>query len=178
MNQKNKRTLFLTSAICIVLSIVTFILSQMGGASAENYILLYVIAVSYTHLDVYKRQVLYHVNQLHIASSFARWVCDLPGEICCFLRFAPPAKTFSKKFPKSGVYRVAGGLSFVSLAERERTTEIPHRKGVKRWKRSPAMILIRGTAMTLSARRYSATRPKTTCRRWRGTATAKSRWKP
>ena len=30
---------------------------------------------------------LYHVNQLHIASAFARWVCDLPGEICCFLRF-------------------------------------------------------------------------------------------
>ena len=27
------------------------------------------------------------VNQLHIASAFARWVCDLPGEICCFLRF-------------------------------------------------------------------------------------------
>lgn len=60
---------------------------------------------------------------------------------------------------------VAGGLSFVSLAERERTTEIPHRKGVRRWKRSPAMTLICGTAMTLSARRYSATRPKTTCRR-------------
>ena len=30
---------------------------------------------------------LYHVNKLHIASAFARWVCDLPGEICCFLRF-------------------------------------------------------------------------------------------
>ena len=30
---------------------------------------------------------LYHVNQLHIASPFARWVCDLPGEFCCFLRF-------------------------------------------------------------------------------------------
>ena len=29
---------------------------------------------------------LYHVNQLHIVSSFARWVCDLPGEFCCFLR--------------------------------------------------------------------------------------------
>ena len=29
---------------------------------------------------------LYHVNQLHIISSFARWVCDLPGEFCCFLR--------------------------------------------------------------------------------------------
>ena len=30
---------------------------------------------------------LYHVNQLHIVSSFARWVCDLPGEFCYFLRF-------------------------------------------------------------------------------------------
>ena len=33
------------------------------------------------------KYALYHVNQLHIASAFARWVCDLPGEICCFLRF-------------------------------------------------------------------------------------------
>ena len=29
---------------------------------------------------------LYHVNKLHI-SSFARWVYDLPGEFCYFLRF-------------------------------------------------------------------------------------------
>ena len=29
---------------------------------------------------------LYHVNYLHIAFTFARWVYDLPGEICCFLR--------------------------------------------------------------------------------------------
>ena len=45
MNPKNKRTLFLTSTICIILSIVAFALSHMGGASNENYILLYVIAV-------------------------------------------------------------------------------------------------------------------------------------
>ena len=43
MNPKNKRTLFLTSTICIILSIVAFALSHMGGASNENYILLYVI---------------------------------------------------------------------------------------------------------------------------------------
>src|SRR5699024_9776574 len=30
---------------------------------------------------------LYHVNHLHITFNFARWVYDLPGEICCFLRF-------------------------------------------------------------------------------------------
>ena len=45
MNPKNKRTLFLTSTICIILSIVAFALSHMGEASNENYILLYVIAV-------------------------------------------------------------------------------------------------------------------------------------
>ena len=121
---------------------------------------------------------LYHVNYIHIAFAFARWVCDLPGEICCFLRPAPPAKTFSKKFPKSGVYRVADGLSKVTLAERERTTEIPHRKGVRRWIRSPAMTLSCGTAMTHFARRYSAMRPKIICMRWDGSATVKSRKTP
>ena len=45
MNPKNKRTLFLTSTICIILSIVAFALSHMGESSNENYILLYVIAV-------------------------------------------------------------------------------------------------------------------------------------
>lgn len=44
---------------------------------------------------------LYHVNYIHIAFAFARLVCDLPGEICCFLRPAPPAKTFQKNFQKA-----------------------------------------------------------------------------
>lgn len=44
--------------------------------------------------------VLYHVNQLHIASAFARWVCDLPGEICCFLRPAHRLKLFQKILQK------------------------------------------------------------------------------
>lgn len=38
-------------------------------------------------VEVLIKYALYHVNQLHIASAFARWVYDLPGEICCFLRF-------------------------------------------------------------------------------------------
>lgn len=29
---------------------------------------------------------LYHVNKLHIAWYYARWVCDLPGAFCRFLR--------------------------------------------------------------------------------------------
>ena len=82
MNQKNKRTLFLTSAICIVLSIVTFILSQMGGASAENYILLYVIALL---MNI----VLNHALSIKIAStngakalvSLGKWIMPIAGVI-------------------------------------------------------------------------------------------------
>lgn len=46
MNPKNKRTLFLTSTICIILSIVAFALSHMGGASNENYMFSEMVSVS------------------------------------------------------------------------------------------------------------------------------------
>ena len=45
MKQKNKRTLILTTAICILLSLTTFLLTKIGNESAESYLLLYVIAV-------------------------------------------------------------------------------------------------------------------------------------
>src|SRR5699024_12308236 len=48
--------------------------------------------------------VLYHVNQLYIASISARWVCDLPGEICCFLRF--PGAGRSRHIARSEERRV------------------------------------------------------------------------
>ena len=43
---------------------------------------------------------LYHVNYLHIAFTFARWVYDLPGEICCFLRPASTANNSLKIISK------------------------------------------------------------------------------
>lgn len=48
--------------------------------------------------------------------------------------------------------------------------------GVGPGDRSPAMILSCGTAMMLSAKRYSAMRLKATGRRWRIAANVKSRW--
>ena len=43
---------------------------------------------------------LYHVNYLYIAFTFARWVYDLPGEICCFLRPVSAANNSLKKISK------------------------------------------------------------------------------
>lgn len=51
--------------------------TQRGGSSGQEY-------------------ELYHVRKLHIAFTFARWVCDLPGEFCRFLRSDIRTKTFFK----------------------------------------------------------------------------------
>ena len=82
MNQKNKRTLFLTSAICIVLSIVTFILSQMGGASAENYILLYVIALLMNIvLNLALSIKIASTNGAKALVSLGKWIMPIAGVI-------------------------------------------------------------------------------------------------
>lgn len=39
---------------------------------------------------------LYHVNKLHITCHCARWVCDLPGAFCRFLRSGWLAVAFLK----------------------------------------------------------------------------------
>ena len=39
---------------------------------------------------------LYNVNKLHITCYFARWVCDLPGAFCRFLRSGWLAVDFLK----------------------------------------------------------------------------------
>ena len=82
MNQKNKRTLFLTSAICSVLSIVTFILSQMGGASAENYILLYVIALLMNIvLNLALSIKIASTNGAKALVSLGKWIMPIAGVI-------------------------------------------------------------------------------------------------
>ena len=72
---------------------------------------------------------LYHVNQLHITSTFARWVYDLPGEICCFLRPASTANNSLKKISKRR--RLAGRrtISIRSMCGKGGTHLIPHRGG-------------------------------------------------
>ena len=82
--------------------------------------------------------VLYHVGKDHIAFCFALWVFDLPGEFCYFLRSVSRRK---KKFQKSEKRRRLAGSrrdSIRSIGGKGENHHIPHRKGVRRWKRSPA----------------------------------------
>ena len=74
---------------------------------------------------------LYNVNKLHIAFIFARWVYDLSGEFCHFCGFKFALEVFQKKVQKGGVQRAAKGIAGLVVAERERTTQSPNRKGVK-----------------------------------------------
>ena len=72
---------------------------------------------------------LYCVNKFHNTSVFARWVYDLPGEICCFLRSAPRPKNFSEKFSKRR--RLAGQNQsiFRSMRGKGENHQNPPRKG-------------------------------------------------
>lgn len=94
--------------------------------------------------------VLYHVGKEHIAFCFALWVFDLPGEFCCFLR---PAIRRKKKFQKSEKRRHLAGSqrdSIRSIGGKGENHHIPHRKGVRRWKRSPANR-VNGASLTAIA---------------------------
>lgn len=86
--------------------------TQQGGSSGQQY-------------------ELYNVNKLHIAFIFARWVYDLSGEFCHFCGFKFALEVFQKKVQKGGVQRAAKGIAGLVVAERERTTQSPNRKGVK-----------------------------------------------
>ena len=83
---------------------------------------------------------LYYVNYLHITFTFARWVYDLPGEICCFLRPVSAANNSLKKISKRR--RLAGRrtISIRSMCGKGGTHLIPHRKGVRRWKHPTANL--------------------------------------
>ena len=82
MNHKNKRTLFLTSTICIILSIVAFALSHMGGASNENYILLYVIAVLLNIvLNLALNIKIASTNGAKALVSLGKWIMPIAGVV-------------------------------------------------------------------------------------------------
>ena len=82
MNPKNKRTLFLTSTICIILSIVAFALSHMGEASNENYILLYVIAVLLNIvLNLALSIKIASTNGAKALVSLGKWIMPIAGVV-------------------------------------------------------------------------------------------------
>ena len=78
MNPKNKRTLFLTSTICIILSIVAFALSHMGGASNENYILLYLLNIV---LNLALNIKIASTNGAKALVSLGKWIMPIAGVV-------------------------------------------------------------------------------------------------
>lgn len=104
MNPKNKRTLFLTSTICIILSIVAFALSHMGEASNENYILLYVIAVLLNIvLNLALSIKIASTNGAKALVSLGKWIMPIAGVVYLIPQVYSvlfPAKTIDGKGPE------------------------------------------------------------------------------
>jgi len=94
--------------------------------------------------------VLYSVGSAQYCLSFARRVCDLPGGFCRSQR----PENFSSLFSlRKAVLRAKPVPLNALLAERESTTTIPQRKGVRRWKPTPA-TMANGAGLMPFARPY------------------------
>lgn len=122
---QNKRTLFLTSTICIILSIVAFALSHMGGASNENYILLYVIAVLLNIvLNLALNIKIASTNGAKALVSLGKWIMPIAGVVYLIPQVYSvlfPAKTMQDTY----WYVFIGILFIVSGNYFPKTTSIP-----------------------------------------------------
>ena len=80
MNQKNKRTLIVSTIACIIFALATLAISKINGKNAGIHILLYVIAIL---LNI----VLNHGLSIKIASTngakslvfFGKWIMPITG---------------------------------------------------------------------------------------------------
>ncbi len=79
--------------------------------------------------------ILYNAGIANYTVQTARRVSGLPGGFCRFLRTGKFSSLFSLR---KAALRVKPVPLNALLAERESTTTIPKRKGVRRWKRTPA----------------------------------------
>ena len=98
--------------------------------------------------DCAHKVILYNVDIINYTVQTARWVYDLPGGFCRFLR---PGKFSSLFSLRKAVLRAKPVPLNALLAERESTTTIPKRKGVRRWKPTPA-TMANGAGLTPFAR--------------------------
>ena len=132
MNPKNKRTLFLTSTICIILSIVAFALSHMGGASNENYILLYVIAVLLNIvLNLALSIKIASTNGAKALVSLGKWIMPIAGVVYLIPQVYSvlfPAKTMQDTY-----WYVFIGILFPWLFNDEEGWYKTHRLGSYTW---------------------------------------------
>ena len=114
MKQKNKRTLILTTAICILLSLTTLLLTKIGNESAESYLLLYVIAVLLNVvLNLGLSIKIASTNGAKALVSLGKWIMPIAG----FTYLIP--QIYSMLFPDqsimdSFVYVLIGILFIIS----------------------------------------------------------------
>lgn len=114
MEQKNKRTLILTTVICIFLSLTTFLLAKIGYESAESYLLLYVIAVLLNIvLNLGLSIKIASTNGAKALVSLGKWIMPIVG----FTYLIP--QIYSMLFPDqsildSFVYVLIGVLFIIS----------------------------------------------------------------
>ena len=114
MNQKNKHTLILTTALCILLSLAVLVLSNIGGGNAESYILLYVIAVLLNIvLNIVLSMKVASTNGAKALVSLGKWIMPIMG----FTYLIP--QIYSLLFPEhsildSFVYVFVGILFIIS----------------------------------------------------------------
>lgn len=114
MEQKNKRTLILTTVICIFLSLTTFLLAKIGYESAESYLLLYVIAVLLNIvLNLGLSIKIASTNGAKTLVSLGKWIMPIVG----FTYLIP--QIYSMLFPDqsildSFVYVLIGVLFIIS----------------------------------------------------------------
>lgn len=114
MNRKNKHTLILTTALCILLSLAVLVLSNIGGGNAESYILLYVIAVLLNIvLNIVLSMKVASTNGAKALVSLGKWIMPIMG----FTYLIP--QIYSLLFPEhsildSFVYVFVGILFIIS----------------------------------------------------------------
>ena len=103
--------------------------------------------------------VLYHINQLHSTSIFARLVYGLPGEFCRFLWFFGAGRSCRIVTDER-----SGENSFIFSFSR--------RSGVRRWKNIP-LIMWNVVSSTITASWFYTMKRLTICGKCRDTASTK-----
>ena len=102
---------------------------------------------------------LYHVNHLHITFTFARWVYNLPGEICYFLRFPGAGRS-----RYTATDERSGGNSLIFSFTR--------RSGVRRWTNTP-LTMWNAVNSTITASWFCTMKPLIICGKCSDTVTDK-----
>ena len=133
MNQKNKRTLIISTIACIILSFTTLIISKLKNSNADMYILLYVIAIL---LNI----VLNFGLSIKVASTngakslifLGKWIMPITGVVYLIPQFY---------FPKNHINPYVG-LKFPWLFNDEESWYKTHKLGSYTWLLSGLVFIL------------------------------------